>query len=226
MYRFLLKSSVLNRLWLGAAIIGIVAACVPVRTTRCNDSSENGLSNGTSWFSGVDGNSVYHTRIRLREQFYSGLLVVRSVSDSGFRVAFVTGTGIKILDWTIYPARETEIHYLFEGLNRKILIRTLDTDFHLLVGCYPVNQQKERFCKGPSGEEVRIASGRCRKGFYQADPVEQVTRYAFSRAKGFGNSRIHFFGSCPPSPDSLMISHTGLPLHIWMRQLKPTNHER
>lgn len=223
---FLLKSSVLNKLCLGLAFIGLVAACAPVKTSRCMDSTWNGPSINTGWFSDTEGNSVYHTRIRLREQFYSGMLVVRSLNDSGFRVAFVTGTGIKILDWTVYPARETEIHYLLNGLDRKVLIRTLDADFHLLFGYYPVNQVKEKFCEGPAGEPVRMASDGWRKGIYQADPVEPVTRYAFSQAKGFRNSRIHFFGSSPPRADSLHISHTGLPLDIRMRQLKTSSHAR
>ena len=84
------------------------------------------------YFSNENEDYVYKTQIEVYNNNLSGIFVAKKMNDTIHRVVFTTDFGNKLLDFEI---SETgfKVNYVVEGLDRKLILNTLEKDFKLLL---------------------------------------------------------------------------------------------
>lgn len=92
------------------------------------------------YFSDPQVDYIYKASITAYGRQFGGILILKKTSDTSYRTVMSTDFGNKLIDATLNPSG-LDIHSVIDGLNRKIIIRTLEKDFRaLLKATYPVNR--------------------------------------------------------------------------------------
>ncbi|RLD67495.1 MAG: hypothetical protein DRI84_02255 [Bacteroidetes bacterium] len=161
--------------------------------------------------------AVYKTKIQLKENSYSGLLLVRRNADSSFRIAFVTEVGMKIFEFEFFPRKKNSFHVvsILSYLDKKIIISTLGRDFESLFMTFTAFKQPkiknlgrglstQKYCyKGKriyTVQSNRVIGMLRKKGFFKKEEIELKS--------GGGNN-----------PQYISIHHFGIELNIEMTLL-------
>ena len=77
-------------------------------------------------------NATYNTKIDFYQKHFSGLLLFKSVSDTGNRVVFVTETGFKIFDFEFTPST-FNVQYCLPPLRKRAILNIFKNDLGQLV---------------------------------------------------------------------------------------------
>jgi hypothetical protein len=75
---------------------------------------------------------IYKTDINFYKNDISGLLIIKKMDESIYRIALTTQFGLKIFDFELNNG-VLNVKYCIEYLNRKIILNTFQNDFNLLL---------------------------------------------------------------------------------------------
>jgi hypothetical protein len=84
------------------------------------------------YFADTQTDYVYKTNISVHGKEFSGLFIIKKITETMHRVAFTTEFGNKLLDFEISET-DFKINSIVSELDRKMLINTLKADFRLLL---------------------------------------------------------------------------------------------
>jgi len=76
--------------------------------------------------------ALYKVKINLYSMYFSGLLAMRKMSDTQFRMSLMSETGFKLFDLEI-DSGSGEITNVFPELDRPNVIKTFEEDFAFMV---------------------------------------------------------------------------------------------
>ena len=96
------------------------------------------------YFSDAKRDYVYKTNISVYSHEMSGIFIAKKINDTTHRVVFTTEFGNKLMDFEI-SENSFKVNSIVSELDRKILIRTLEEDFRLLLKKdYLIQEQFEK----------------------------------------------------------------------------------
>lgn len=75
---------------------------------------------------------IYKTGIRLYKNEISGLLIIKQTEENIYRIALTTQFGLKMFDFELNQGK-LKVEYCVEYLNKKVILRTFQQDFNLLL---------------------------------------------------------------------------------------------
>jgi hypothetical protein len=75
---------------------------------------------------------LFKTNVRLYGKQFGGLLLVKKMPDSTYRIVFTNETGIKFFDFELKEERLIT-HYCIEKFNKKAVLNTIANDIELLL---------------------------------------------------------------------------------------------
>ena len=78
------------------------------------------------------GTFIYKTDISFYKNDISGLLIIKKMDESVYRIALTTQFGLKIFDFELNHGI-LNIKYCVEYLNKQLIINTFQNDFNLLL---------------------------------------------------------------------------------------------
>jgi hypothetical protein len=172
------------------------------------------------WFQ-VDHNPIlYKTSIDIYGNHFSGLMVIKPVSDESHRVVFITELGIKILDIEFFRNGDFRLHYCLEALNKRSVIRTLKSDLGLMIHNVPDrNKRVKIFNNIQSGQTVIKQKSELGARYYflgeGASNVDAIIQTSVIGKK----VNLRFYGAEENRIDSVMISHYNIKLNIHLSAL-------
>jgi len=76
--------------------------------------------------------ALFKAQVDLYGKHFGGLLFLKSMNDSSYRLIMTTETGMQLFDMEIAPDTMI-VHQCFEQLNRDAVIKTIETDFRLIL---------------------------------------------------------------------------------------------
>ena len=100
---------------------------------------------GTQWespFTGSFEKALFKTSLDIRENHLSGYTLVKKTADSTYHIIFSNEIGMTIYDFELYPDR-FKVNYLFEPMNKKVMVKMFERDFRLLI--YGVMGSRQNF---------------------------------------------------------------------------------
>jgi hypothetical protein len=84
------------------------------------------------YFSNPTKDYVYKANIKVYDNVFSGIFIVKKIKKSQHRVVFTTEMGAKIFDFT-FTGNDFKVNHIVENLDKKILLNILEKDFRVLV---------------------------------------------------------------------------------------------
>ncbi len=97
-----------------------------------------------AYFSDTNIDYIYKAKITAGKNNFGGILIIKKIKKNHHRVVFTTEFGNKIFDFE-FVKQKFKVNYIVDKLNRKIIVKALRKDFHLLVNEY--NPSIEKFIK-------------------------------------------------------------------------------
>ena len=91
-----------------------------------------------------DSSGLYTVNLSIYNNNFSGLLLFKKTSDSSIRAVLTTEMGPKILDLELYNTKY-KVNYTIKQLNKKIILKSLYTDFASISGILRYNNKDERY---------------------------------------------------------------------------------
>ena len=171
------------------------------------------------WFQGDHNPILYKTTIDIYQHHFSGLMVIKPVSEESHRVVFITETGIKIFDMEFFRTGDFRVHYCLEAMNRKPVIKALGNDMTLMLYNIPENgKTKIMQEKGTGKMIIKSQDGNGTRYWTINDKTGKVDELI--RSGTFTDKlNIRFFSTSGIEPDSIIISHYNMNLKIHLTKL-------
>ncbi|RYG05799.1 MAG: hypothetical protein EOO02_02700 [Chitinophagaceae bacterium] len=79
------------------------------------------------------GSTLYNTQVNVVGRHLSGLLLFKLMPDSSMRIVFTSEMGAKFFDFEFSNNGDFKVHQVMSQLNKKAVIKTLRSDFELLL---------------------------------------------------------------------------------------------
>ncbi len=174
-----------------------------------------------SYFTNSDSTYLYQTEIRFMKNYYSGLMVIKSQSDSVKRLVFITEMGIKIFDIEIKNSLINKnyytVNFIIEPMSRKMIVKTLVNDLGML--CQNGNVKFIDAYANDGNTFLRIKN-RCKSYYYIYGMNEKNYNEIIVNSTFKQKSDINFYGINNFAPDSIKLKHFGLNLNYVFRRIK------
>lgn len=175
---------------------------------------------GSEWRTPVpsDTTLIYKTGVDAYGRYISGLLIIKSSDSDDYRLVFTTEMGMKLFD---FEFREDKflVHYCFDKLNKKPVIRLLEKDFSMML-FRDVRDQKVK---------VSAVEGLVRYLMKRDDELWRISIDPDSRTpvsleslspKGKDKRVIKYVYRGEPCPSEIHIDHANLDLKMRLDLLK------
>jgi len=76
--------------------------------------------------------ALYRTTIDISKHHLTGFIFIKKTSDTSYRILFSNDFGMQIFDFE-FLENKFIVHFCFPSLDRKSLLKLLDTDFRILL---------------------------------------------------------------------------------------------
>lgn len=157
--------------------------------------------------------SWYNADVDVVGRHISGLLLVKHMPDSSYRVVFTNEAGVTFFDFGFLTDGDFKVYNAIHQLNKKAVIQTLRKDFELVLGL-PFRQGV--YQRWTEGEEVFFGVRQKKETAYFITSKD----CASLRRLEWGAPRkrkvtVQLPGSPYPSPDMLELKH-----HTFNMQIK------
>lgn len=121
-------------------IQNFLISCLLVLFTSCSLSTTKGYLEQdksidfveNNYFSDTETDYVYKANFDVYKHSFGGILIIKMIQNENYRIVFTTEFGKKIFDFELVN-NDFITHYILEELNKKIIIKTLQNDFQILV---------------------------------------------------------------------------------------------
>ena len=168
-----------------------------------------------SWFKTDSDHLLMNTSIDVMKNHFSGLMVIKSLINGGYRVVFITEVGLKIFDLEFVPGETARVYYLMDALNKKILIRTLSADLRLML-IQPQEDEIPVFYHSPSGQKMARYKHKRKRDYYEISAVTGKPVQAYQVSGTSKKARIDYYSRDGVQIDSVTIIHYHVNLRIGM----------
>jgi len=168
-----------------------------------------------SWFGADTGHYLFKSAIDLMKNHFSGITVVKPVGEGIFRIIMMTETGLKIMDLEFFPDSLPKVHYIMEGMDRKILIRTLTRDISLILMNQLKNESPAWYINSDD-PTVRTALYSINKEQHQYILKDDMRKPSGAKLARKNKIKVEaeFFGNDQCGPDSVKLFHNNIDLSI------------
>lgn len=168
-----------------------------------------------SWFKTDSDHVLMNTTIDVIKKHFSGLMVIKSQPDNGYRVVFLTEIGMKIFDMELVPDKPVRVHYFMEALNKEILVKTLSADMKLLL-VLPEKDEKPVVYESSSALKMVKYKNKGLRNYYEISPLTARPVHAFQVSGTSRKVRIEYYSKDGEKIDSVNIVHEHVNLRIGM----------
>ncbi len=157
------------------------------------------------YFSDPELDYVYRAHISAYNNEFSGVFIVKKITKDQHRLVLTTDFGFKLLDVELSQS-SFKIHFIAEQLDRKLIRKTLEKDFKLLLK--PSFTVYETYTSERLFHYVMInnSSGLLEKVVETTSIKEKVS--------------FHFFAKKNTFADSILVEHRDIDLKIKLNQFK------
>jgi len=142
-------------------------------------------------------------------------MVIKSLSNGGFRVVFLTEVGLKIFDMEFVPGKPVEVYYFMDALDKKILVKTLSADLKLML-IQPHEKGKLLFYDGASGNIMARYRHKRKRDYYEISAVTGKPVKAYQVSVTSKKARVEYYSTGGMQIDSVNIVHYNVNLRIGM----------
>ena len=165
--------------------------------------------------------SWYRTTVDVKGHHITGLLLIKEMPDSSYRVVFTGDAGIRFFDFSFSNSNLFSVEYAMKQLDKKVVIQALRTDFELLLGIPYRNKNVEALKL--KTENYFAFTNKKETAYIVYDSVECKTLRLESSSRSVKKTTLQTFGSNSGSPDSVVIAHHTFDMTIRLSKIEKTD---
>lgn len=175
-----------------------------------------GVNNCISTFKPSFSRALYNTQVNVVGKHLSGLLIIKVMPDSSTRMVFTNEAGFKFFDFS-FKGETFMVHYIFEQMNQKAVIKTLQKDFELIL-MQNLNAAEQYLLKNGNDYYHVFAKGKDHYYYITDSACATLTRMerGSSRKKVVEAVMKNYANGIP---DSIGIKHNNFSFIIELKQL-------
>jgi hypothetical protein len=162
--------------------------------------------------------SLYKASIDVTGHHLSGLLVIKAMPDSTWRVVFTNEAGVTFIDLGFQRDGSHTVHHVIRQLDRKPVLTTLQKDFSLIIGIPFQQGQASRFT---TGEEVYFGVRQKKESYYFITRKDCASLQRMER--GSDRKRVVSIdvpGTGYPTPSQLVLQHHTFDMQIKLNRIE------
>ena len=186
--------------------------------------TENVSVTPVSWFKTDSDHILMNTTIDVMKNHFSGLMVIKSLSNDGFRVVFMTEVGLKIFDMEFVPGKPEQVYYFMDALNKKKLVKTLTADLKLLL-IQPQGHENLLLYDSPSGQKMARYKHKRKRDYYAISAVTGKAVQAYQVSWISKKARVDYYSRDGMKLDSVNIVHYHVNLRIGMHLINENSQD-
>ena len=202
------------RLFLISILLSGLASCKTYQPAGVIKSELNNSDYQNTYFS-RDSAYFYKAHVEVYGNQLSGILVIKKIGNQTHRVALTSAFGNTLLDLTI-SEDDMKVNYIMDDLNRKILLKTLEADFRMILTSNHLIQEKLET------EQDLIYKSKTKGGFYfffnskQGDQLRQISLGSKSKEK----VKVNITPKNRTFAENIIIQHYNIKLRIELSEYK------
>ena len=162
--------------------------------------------------------SWYHASVDVVGFHVSGLLLVKQMPDSSYRVVFTNEAGVTFFDFGFSKDGNFTVHNIIRQMNKRPVIRTLRDDFSLVLG---IPFREGKYSSWMRGEEVLYGVTEKKETAYFITSKDCASLHRLE----LGSSRkqkvvVEISGDGYPTPEKLELSHKTFNMQITLTRFQ------
>jgi hypothetical protein len=128
------------------------------------------------------GKSLYRATLDISKNHLAGYLFIKKTSDSSYRILFNNDFGMQFLDLE-FSGRDFIVHYVFPSMDKKSLMKLLETDFRMLIFPNDDIGKLMKQEKSGTGKEAYIVKMKSGKWLYEVSSESKEILSIASKGK-------------------------------------------
>lgn len=162
--------------------------------------------------------SWYNASVEVMGKHLSGLLLVKNMPDSSYRVVFTSEAGITFFDFGFSNQGDFKVFNIIEQLNKKAVIQILRKDFELVLGLPFRAGDYSRFT---DGEEIYFGVRQKNETAYFITNKDCASLHRLEWASARKRKvSVVLPGSNYPSPEKIELSHLTFNMQIKLTRIQ------
>ena len=161
---------------------------------------------------------LYRANMKFKDFEFGGLLAIRQMDNSVFRIALLSEVGIKLMDMELQPQKRI-LHQCNPKLNRPILLKVIENDFRLLFA----NDRKEsklKWLEAKDGQQILKIKGKKHRHYFMNDDVLQPI--IIEKSNKFGKKKVivSLEDYDANIPEKVLIEHQNIKLTLGLERVR------
>jgi hypothetical protein len=177
-----------------------------------------------SWFKTNAEHLLMNTTIDMMKNHFSGIMVIKSIADSGYRVVFLTEVGLKIFDMEFVSGKPAKVYYFMDVLNRKILVKTLSADIKLILMQTEEDRNTVVYENSPGLKMVKYKYNGT-TDYYEISTLTGKPVHAYQVSGTSKKARVDYYSRNGMQIDSVSLVHYHIKLRIGMHLINENNQD-
>lgn len=162
--------------------------------------------------------SWYHASVDVVGNHISGLLLIKNMPDSAYRVVFTNEAGVTFFDFGFSAQGDFKVHNVIKQLDKRPVIQTLRKDFALILGL-PFHTSHYQTWK--TGEEYFYGVTQKKETAYFITNKDCASLHRLE----LGSARkrkviVQFSGEGYPSPEKIELIHKTFNMQITLTRFQ------
>jgi|WetSurMetagenome_2_1015567.scaffolds.fasta_scaffold231317_2 hypothetical protein len=166
-----------------------------------------------------DSTALYKASLDIRKHHLSGIMVMRQMGESSYRIVFANQVGMTYFDLS-FRADSFNIIYCFDPLNKKALLKILETDFRLLLPFCTGGRTLKSYVEYPSGNHVFKSECKNISLWTMQSARGDTLLYTGGKSNFADAARISFSGYNGASPTRILLENPLINLKLDLRLLR------
>jgi hypothetical protein len=176
------------------------------------------------WFQGDTNRFLFRTHVDIYRNHLGGLMLIKPVNGTGYRVLFITEVGIKIFDMEFLRNGDFKLHYCVDALNRKSVLETLKNDIGLMLNPVPENTRIKMMKERRTGNTVIKSKDKHGVKYYFVEENNRVNKIK-QKDGWIKKANMTIYSADSNEIDSIRISHSPVKLNIYLSKLHENKSE-
>jgi len=202
------------RFLLISVIFFLFFSCKPFQIDGVHSKLENKNFIANTYFANPNVDYVYKAQIDVYGNAVSGIFIAKKINETTHRIVFTTEFGNKLLDFEI-SENAFKVNYIVDDLNKKIIIKTLKSDFELLLQSnYKISQVFE------NQNQLIYKSEVDKKNYFLFEDKKSKTLRKLVKASKYKEKVIaEFISKNSTFAEKITITHKNIKLNIALIQI-------
>lgn len=203
-----MRQLLLKYFCLSSLFITLIVSCSPTynytlrRTEIVTESDIHSIIN-------KDNSLLYKAKIKLYNQYYSGIIVLKQIDSLASHLVFITELGMKMFDFEIRN-NQFKLIYVFEPLNKPNVLKLLESDMKLILLQNLINIEARVFEQKNQTKRIYKTINNKNKNYYFINTDTKTVDKTIVKKNLFIKEKVNYIYDEHLNAKQIILKHKGI----------------